>query len=208
MRGKDFLFPVGEVTPIGKGGEQTLAISKERKNDLVSQYKEWAENSRAMIVTEYTGLTMKQIDELRAKAREVGGEFHIVKNTLGKVAFTEAGLPLTKDMLQGSTAIGFAFKDAPAMAKTLSEFARTSDFLKIKGGYLGQRSITAADVKSLAELPPLEVLRAQILGTLLAPAGKLVRTLAEPGRSLAAVIKAIADKDNAAAAGAAEAAPA
>ena len=185
-----------------------MAISKERKNELVNQYKEWANSSRALIVTEYTGLTMKQVDELRAKVREAGGEFHIVKNTLGKVAFSEAGLPLTENMLEGSTAVGFAFQDAPAMAKTLADFAKTTDFLKIKGGYLEKRSITAADVRSLAELPPLDVLRAQILGTLLAPASKLVRTLAEPGRSLAAVIKAHADQENAPAVGATEAAAA
>jgi large subunit ribosomal protein L10 len=98
-------------------------------------------------------------------------------------------------MFEGSTAISFAFKDAPATAKTINEFIRTSEFIKVKGGYLDQHPISAAEVKALAELPPLPVVRAQLLGTLLAPASKLVRTLAEPARALAAVMKAYSDKD-------------
>jgi large subunit ribosomal protein L10 len=189
-----------------EGGECTLAISKERKDEMVEQYVEWVNQSQAVILTEYTGLTMKALDDLRTRAREAGGEFHIVKNTLGKVALEKAGLPVPDHYLEGSTAVGFAFSDAPALAKTMSDFARTSDFLKIKGGYLGKRAIAAEDVKALAELPPLPVMRAQLLGTIMAPASKLVRTLAEPGRQIAAVIKAFADKDNAPAETPAEAA--
>jgi large subunit ribosomal protein L10 len=183
-----------------EGGEKTLAISKQRKDDLVSQYSEWMTKSRALILTEYIGLTMKQLDDLRSKTRDAGGEFHIVKNTLGKVAFQNVGWELPDDFLEGSTAVGFAFKDAPALAKTMADFAKSSEFLKIKGGYLGTKPITADEIKALAELPPLPVMRAQLLGTIMAPASKLVRTLAEPARSLAAVIQAYADKDTAGAA--------
>lgn len=174
-----------------------MAITKERKNEIVDQYSEWINKSRAMFVTEYVGLSMKDIDELRKKAREAGGEFHIVKNTLGKVAFESIGLEIPSNYLDGSTAIGFAFEDAPAMAKAMAEFARSSEFLKIKGGYLNKQVIDSEAVKSLAELPPLPVMRAQILGTIMAPASKLVRTLAEPARSLAAVVKAYTEKDSA-----------
>lgn len=174
-----------------------MAISKKRKEDLVSQYTEWMTTSRALVVTEYIGLSMKQLDELRSKTRDVGGEFHIVKNTLGKVAFQDLGWELPEDFLDGSTAVGFAFQDAPAMAKVMAEFSKSSEFLKIKGGYLGNKPISADEVKALAELPPLPVMRAQLLGTIMAPASKLVRTLAEPARSLAAVVQAYADKDTA-----------
>ena len=174
-----------------------MAISKERKNELVKQYAEWANNSRAMILTEYIGLSMKEIDELRGKAREVGGEFHIVKNTLGKVAFEQSGLPLPEHFLDGSTAIGFAFQDAPALAKAMAEFARSSEFLKIKGGYLEKRVLSEADIRELAELPPLPVMRARLLGTILAPASRLARTLSEPGRQLAAVFRAYAENEGA-----------
>ncbi len=182
-----------------------MAISKERKNELVDQYTEWANKSRAMFLVEYIGLNMKQVDELRSKAREIGGEFHIVKNTLGKVAFESAGLPLPAEFLEGSTAIGFAFEDAPKMAKAISDFARASDFLKIKGGYLNKQAISANEVNALADLPPLPVMRAQLLGTIMAPASKLVRTLAEPARQLAAVMKAYSEKDGAPTEAAAEA---
>jgi large subunit ribosomal protein L10 len=181
-----------------KGGESTLAITKERKRELIKQYSEWMERSRAVIVTEYTGLSMNQIDELRRRMREAGGEFHIVKNTLGEIAVKEVGLPVQDDYFQGSTAIGFAFEDAPLIAKTMTDFARTSDFIKIKGGYLGNMAMSPDQIKALADLPPLPVMRARLLGTLLAPASQLARILAEPGRQVAAVIKAYADRETSA----------
>lgn len=172
-----------------------MAISKERKNEVVEQYGQWIRDSRALFLTEYTGLSVKQLDELRKKAREVGGEFHIVKNTLGKLAFQNEGLPMPENLFVGSTAIGFAFEDAPPMAKTLAEFARNSDSLKVKGGYLGNKAISAADVTALAELPPLPVMRARLLGTLMAPATQLAQILSEPARQVASVLKAYADRE-------------
>ncbi len=172
-----------------------MAISKQRKDDLVSEYTGWINHSKALILTEYTGLTMKQIDELRLKTREAGGEFHIVKNTLSKVAFESAKLQTPEKFLEGSTAIAFAFTDAPGLAKTLTEFARTSEFLKIKGGYLDKQAINPDQVKALVDLPPLPVMRAQLLGVLVAPASRLARTLAEPARQVAAALKAYAEKE-------------
>jgi large subunit ribosomal protein L10 len=183
-----------------KGGNCTLAISKERKEELVAQYSEWLKQSHATILAEYSGMSMQNVDALRAKIREAGGEFHIVKNTLGKLSFEKAGLALPENFFTGSTAVTFAFKDVPAVAKAMTEFARTVEVLKIKGGYLENRPMTAEGVKSLADLPPLPVVRAQLLGTILAPASKLVRTLAEPGRQVAAVIKAYSEASEAAAA--------
>jgi large subunit ribosomal protein L10 len=178
-----------------KGGERTLAITKERKNELIAQYVEWVKNSRALVLTQYVGLTMKDIDALRAKVRENGGEFHIIKNTLAKLAFEQAGYSIPADQLEGSTAVVFAFTDAPATVKTVTEFTKNSDFLKIKGGFLDKQALSAEGIRALAELPPLPIVRAQLLGTLLAPASKLVRTLAEPGRMIAAVIQAHAEPE-------------
>jgi large subunit ribosomal protein L10 len=172
-----------------------LAISKKRKDELVGEYTEWLKQSKAMIVTEYTGLSMKQMDDFRGKVREAGGGFHIIKNTLAKVAFEQGGLSEPDKFLTGNSAVVFAFRDAAEMAKIINEYARTSEFVKVKGGYLDGRAISAEDVRALADLPPLPVMRAQLLGTILAPASQLVRTLAEPARQVAAVIKAFADKD-------------
>ncbi|MCU0485402.1 MAG: 50S ribosomal protein L10 [Anaerolineales bacterium] len=173
-----------------------MAISKERKDELIAQYREWTKKSQALMVAEYTGMTMKDMDALRAKVREVGGEFHIVKNTLGNIALKEAGIP-SEGLLSGSTAVCFAFSDAPVVAKAITEFARTTQTFKIKGGFLDKKPMTAEGVKALADMPPLPVMRAQLLGMLSAPASKLVRTLAEPGRSVAAVVKAYADRESA-----------
>jgi large subunit ribosomal protein L10 len=109
-----------------------------------------------------------------------------------------AGLPLPAGFFEGSTAIGYTYEDAPAMAKALTEFARASDFLKVKGGYLDQNPVTAEQIKDLAGLPPLPVVRAQLMGTILVPASQLARTLAEPARQLAALFKAYAESEAAA----------
>lgn len=172
-----------------------MAISKQKKQDVLKQYQDWFNRSQAVIMVEYVGLSMKDIDALRAKAREAGGEFHVVKNTIGKIAFNNAGAQIPENLFEGSTAVSFAFTDAPAMAKAIADFARTSEFIKIKGGLLGKQLLSAADVKALADLPPLPVMRAKMLGTLLAPASQLVRTLAEPARQMAAVIKSYSEKD-------------
>lgn len=177
-----------------------MAKTRELKTQMMAEYEDWLNRSQAMIVTEYTGLTMKDMDALRAKVREVGAEFHIVKNTLGRQIWSKAGITYPPELLEGSTAVVFAYQDPPAVAKAILDFAKTNDKMKVKGGILDRKAMSAEGVKSLAELPPLPVMRAQLLGTILAPASKLVRTLAEPGRQIAAVIKAYSERDSAGAA--------
>lgn len=172
-----------------------MAISKQQKKEVVAQYGEWLQRSGAFVVTEYTGLNMKDIDALRSKIREVGGEFHVVKNTLVKLALQDADISFDETHFEGSTAIAFAYEDPPGIAKAMTDFAKESEFVKIKVGYLDGQMMTADEVKALADLPPLPVMRATLLGTLLAPASQLVRTFAEPGRQVAAVLKAYADRD-------------
>ncbi len=167
-----------------------MAFSKEHKTKMMEQYQTWVEKSNAMFIVEYTGLNMNGINTIRAKTREAGGELHVVKNTLMRAVFEKKGIKLEEKLLEGSSAIGFAFSDAPALAKAISDFAKGNDVFKVKGGYLGEQVMDAVQVKALADLPSLPVMRATLLGVLQAPAGKLVRTLAEPARGLAAVIKA------------------
>lgn len=171
-----------------------MAISKQEKETIMAKYQAWLDKSIAIILVEYTGVNMSNLDTIRAKVREAGGEFHVVKNTLAKRTFDAAGMPVVAGTLEKSTAVGFAFTDAAGVAKALAEFDKSMEAVKIKGGYLGKQALSVNDVKALANLPPLPVVRAQLLGTILAPAGKLVRTLAEPGRSVAGVIQAFADK--------------
>jgi large subunit ribosomal protein L10 len=175
-----------------------LAISKQRKEEVLSQYADWLKRSEAVILVEYTGANMKSLDSIRAKIREAGGEFHIVKNTLARRVFADSGMDIPQDYLVKSTAISFAFTDPASTAKALTDATKGNEFVKVKGGVMGGKTLNAADVKALSDMPPLPVMRATLLGMLQAPAGKLVRTIAEPARGLAAVVKAFSEKDSAA----------
>ena len=176
----------------------TLAISKQRKEEVINQYVEWLDKSQAVILVEYSGISMKEFDNIRAKVRESGGEFHVLKNTLAKKAFATRDISLPDVTMEKSTAAAFAFSDVAGTAKALSDATRSIEFVKVKGGFMEKEALNAAQVKSLASLPPLPVVRAQLLGVLQAPASKLVRTLAEPARGLAAVVKAYSEKNSAA----------
>jgi large subunit ribosomal protein L10 len=176
-----------------------LAITKQQKEEVLATYKGWLDRSQAVILVEYTGARMKDMDAIRAKVRESGGEFHVVKNTLVRRALQDTGMKLPEDYLLQSTAIAFAFSDPAATAKAFADATKAMSFMKIKGGFMDGQMLNMSQVKSLAELPPLPIVRAQLLGVLQAPAGKLVRTIAEPARALAAVFKAYSEKAPAAA---------
>lgn len=171
-----------------------MAFSKKQKNKMLAQYEQWLRESNAVFMLEYSRMNMKAIDDLRAKTREAGGRAHIVKNTILQRALKNVGVDLKGDLV-GTTLVGFSFGDAPDLAKAFSEVSKSSDIFKIKGGFLDLHPISANEVKALAELPPLPVMRAQLLGVFQAPASKLVRTLAEPARQVAAVIKAYSEKE-------------
>lgn len=176
-----------------------MAISRQKKDQVLAQYQAWFDRSQAVVLVEYTGVTVKQLDALRAKIRETGGEFHIVKNTLARKVFAEQNVQVPQEMLVNSTAMTFAFSDAAATAKALTEATKGLEAIKLKGGLLDKQVLSSEQVKALAALPPLPIVRSQLLGVLQAPAGKLVRTIAEPARSLAAVFQAYTDKAQAAA---------
>lgn len=172
-----------------------MAFTKKEKTAMVEQYENWLTKSQAVFLLEYARMGMKDVDEVRAKAREAGGELHVVKNSLFNIALERLGWA-GKEYLDKTTIVGFAFNDAPAMAKVVNDAGR-SDIFTIKGGLMDRRLITAAEIKALADLPPLPVIRAQLLGVLSAPAAKLVRTINEPARGLASVIRAHSEKEGA-----------
>jgi large subunit ribosomal protein L10 len=176
-----------------------LALTRQKKEQVSAQYQNWVDDSQAVVLVEYTGVKMADLDSIRAKLRDTGGEFHIIKNTFARKVLETNGMTVPAGMLEKSTAIAFAFKDAAATTKALTDATVKMDAIKLKGGFLGKQALSQAQVKALAELPPLPVVRAQLLGTLQAPAGKLVRTLAEPARSLAFVLRAYSEKAQAAA---------
>jgi large subunit ribosomal protein L10 len=169
-----------------------LAFTKKHKSVLTKQYEKWLKNSQAVFVLEYTKMGMKAVDGLRVKVRDAGGEIHVVKNTLMERAMEAAGVE-TKALV-GTCMFGFAVNDIPALAKVFGDATKNSEIFKLKGGYLSGHPITAIEVKSLADMPPLPVQRARLLGMINSPAAQLARTLAEPSRQIAAVIKSYSEQ--------------
>jgi len=171
-----------------------LAISKQRKHELVELYKKWLNESDALVITQYHGLTVSDISKLRAGIRETDGEFHVVKNTLVKMALDDAEREWAEEYFTGPTAVGVSFGNPTGLAKAIKDFAKESNALEIKGGYLADRMMSVAEINALANLPTMDEMRAKLLQTILAPASQLVRTLAEPGRQVAAVLKAYSEE--------------
>ena len=167
-----------------------MAISREKKEELLSWYTDLFSRSSVAILTDYRGLTMGDITQLRNRLREILGEYHVTKNRLVKLALQEAGLPVPEDLLEGPTATGFCFEEVPAVAKLLVDFSKESKVLIIKGGLLGNRVISPDEVTALAELPPRQVVLAQVLGTIQGPAGGITRAIAGGIRGILYVLKA------------------
>ena len=172
-----------------------MAISRKKKEELVAKYVEQIKESDAIIVTDYRGLTVPDIQELRGKIREAEGSFAVVKNTLAQRALEEAGLPAIDDMLTGPIGIGFCHQNVPGVAKAITRFAKDNDALEVRGGLMGNVIIDEDAVKKLADLPSIDVLRAQILGLINAPATQLTGVIAGSVRQLVNVVNAYAEKD-------------
>lgn len=171
-----------------------MAISKEKKQELVKSYTEEFSRSRAAFLTDYRGLSVAEINQLRNEMREVGSGYHVVKNRLVKLALREAGLPVPEELLRGPTAIGFCYEDVIAPAKILTEYAKESKVLTIKGGILGEKVIDVQVISSLADLPSRDVLLAQLLSGIQSPIAGLVNVLSGTLRGLVTVLKARADQ--------------
>ncbi len=177
-----------------------MAISKQRKQALVQQYRELVGKSEGIILASYSGLPVKDLERLRRKVRDLGGEFHVVKNRLARLTLLEAGLTIADEALEGATAVGFAPDEPVALAKVIVDFTKESDRLKVKAGVVNGVVYDGGQILRLAETPPLPVLRARLLGLLNAPATRLAGVLSAPARQISTVIKAYADKGAVAAA--------
>ncbi|OGO36848.1 MAG: 50S ribosomal protein L10, partial [Chloroflexi bacterium RBG_16_56_8] len=112
-----------------------MAFTKQRKEEVLAEYQDWIKRSQAVILVEYTGVKMKDLNAIRAKIREAGGEFHVLKNTLARRAFAATGMELPADYLIKSTAVSFAFTDPAATVKALADTTKGSEFVKVKGGF-------------------------------------------------------------------------
>lgn len=167
-------------------------MQKEDKERVVTELTEKLRSSETMIVADYRGLTMPQIDALRGRLIENGARFTVVKNTLTRRAAEAAGADALLALLEGPSAIAFveADGDAVAVAKALADSARETRVLEIRGGVMQGRVISGSDVEELAKLPPLEVLRGQVIGAIIAPLSNLIGLVNAPLQNLYGLIDA------------------
>jgi large subunit ribosomal protein L10 len=167
-------------------------VDKQQKERQVEHLAERLRSAETLIVADYRGLTMPQIDALRTKLLEQGVRFTVVKNTLTRRAAEEAGADALLALLDGPTAIAFLESggDPVAVAKALQDAARDTQVLAVRGGVLQGRTITSDDVAELAKLPPLDVLRGQVLGAVTAPLTAIVGLFTAPLQDLVGLIDA------------------
>lgn len=163
------------------------------KQTVVGEIKETLTSSVSVVVTDYRGLTVAEVTELRSKLRAEGVEYKVLKNTLVRRACSDAGIEGLEEVLKGPTAIAFS-KDAVAPSKVLFEFAKKHKKLEIKGGLLEGKALEVAGLKSLADLPSKEVLLGQVAGAFAAPMQKMASLFAAPIRDLVGVVSAIKDQ--------------
>jgi large subunit ribosomal protein L10 len=167
-------------------------VKKEDKERVVSELTDRLKTSDTVLVADYRGLTMPQIDALRTRLLESGARFSVVKNTLTRRAAEAAGADALLALLEGPSAVAFlqADGDMVAAAKALADAARETRVLAIKGGVLQGRTVTADEVETLAKLPPTDVLRGQVLGAIVAPIQVFAGLVAAPLTNLIGLIDA------------------
>ncbi|HUK95045.1 MAG TPA: 50S ribosomal protein L10 [Gaiellaceae bacterium] len=166
-----------------------LRADKER---VVAELAERLRSTNTLMVADYRGLSMPEIEELRARLLEAGARFTVVKNTLTKLAAEAAGTEEVLELIDGPTAIAFldADGDPAAVAKVLNDTAKAHEMLVLRGGLLDGAVVSDAEIKRLATLPPAEVLRAQLVGALSAPMAAIVGVFSAPMRDLVGVLQA------------------
>jgi large subunit ribosomal protein L10 len=177
-----------------------LAISRDKKKQMVAEYVDKMSRSSALVLADYRGLTVANLTDLRRRLREVGGVFQVVKNTLFIRALEEAGIPVPTEHFEGPIAVGYSLEDSPPVAKVLTDFAKETQVLKIHGAIVGASFMDKKAVEALADLPPREVLQAQLLGAVQGPMSSLVSTIAAPMRELIQVLQARSEQGQEAAA--------
>jgi large subunit ribosomal protein L10 len=169
-------------------------VLKSEKEELIKELNEKFAKTKTGIVAEFSKLNVETVTKLRKKLREGKVEYKVLKNTLAKRAAKGTPLEVISGDFTGPVAVVLSYDDVVAPAKILSTFIKDMETIKVRSAVVEGRKVDAAGVKALASLPGLPELRAQILGMLTQPAGKLVRTIAAPGSQLARVIQAYADK--------------
>lgn len=168
--------------------------TREEKAAIIDELRERLRGTDLVIVTDYRGLTVGQMQTLRRELRAAGGQFRVAKNTLLRLAAERENQSDLSPLLDGPTGIAIADGDMVTVAKALTTFAKNADALEVRGGLMNGQGISAAEVAALASLPSREELLAKMLGSMQAPATNLVGVLNGVARSLAYVLQARADQ--------------
>ncbi|MDR3689488.1 MAG: 50S ribosomal protein L10 [Fimbriimonas sp.] len=167
------------------------------KARTIEQAKEWYSKSTGVVFTDYRGMKVKELQELRANLRTKGAELHVLKNTLFRIAAGDDTANLTAELHNGTTAFAFVFENEASVAKALLDYAKTSKKLVVKGGYFSGKSFTPKEVEALSELPPRDVLISQVIGLIASPISNLVGVVealyADPIRTIGAVADKVAE---------------
>jgi large subunit ribosomal protein L10 len=183
-------------------------MRKEQKTALVGEIAEGLGRASIALVSEYRGMTAGEATEVRRRLRAVRGELRVAKNTLIRRAIKDTAFTALDDKLGGPVGLILSFADPVELAKTVTGMRELGDKFKLRGGVLDGKPLTGEEIQALAALPPREVVLAQLLGLIMAPATRVVRLLNEPGSALARVVDAIGKKNGDAAPAAGSAAPA
>jgi large subunit ribosomal protein L10 len=166
-----------------------------QKARTIDELSEQISRARMVIVTDYRGLKVSDLQTLRGNLRPSGGEFHVAKNTLTKIAASNVGVEGLDDLLEGPSGLVFAFDDAVQTAKAVNDFVRTSRILAVKGGVMESRPISPADVEAIATLPSREELQARLLGLMVSPMARTLGVLSGPARSVVYLLNARAEQE-------------
>ena len=164
------------------------------KANIVSDLAEDLKESSFVLVADYQHMKVDDFSELRKRLAGAGAQIHVVKNSFLKRAMADSGFPAGDGKLTGQTAVVTGKKDVAPVAKAFKTFVTEFKKAMLKLGFIDRAAVSTAELEALADLPPGDVLRAQLLGLLLSPATKLVRILNEPGSSLARLLNAKASK--------------
>jgi large subunit ribosomal protein L10 len=182
-------------------------MRKEQKTALVAEITEGLGRASIALVSEYRGMTAGEATEVRRRLRAVRGELRVAKNTLIRRAIKDTAFSKLDEQLGGPVGLILSFDDPVELAKTVTGMRELGEKFKVRGGVLDGKPLSGEEVQALAALPPREVVLAQLLGLLMAPATQVVRLLNEPGSALARLIDAIGKKNGDATPAAGGAAP-
>lgn len=172
-----------------------MAPSRERKKELIEEYGAKLSRAQVAIWSNFSGLTVAQVTDLRRQLRKAGAETMVVKNTLMRIALERADLPLDEEIMGGPCLVTFVYDDLAPAAKAVVDFARRNEqVLSVKGGLLNGELVTKEQIQALTNLPSRDVLLARVIGGMQAPVSGFVNTLAAIMRGLVNVLNAYSDK--------------